>query len=101
MHVIPLPLKVIGVFSQKDLNPSNSILQSLSTQILADFAPPPDAQRKLQFYRSKEVFRDKNAWRVDGWWPCRLALSDRRLREEKLARWEKRVKEESNNVQSL
>jgi hypothetical protein len=101
MHVIPLPLKVIGVFSQKDLNPSNSTLHSLSTQILAESAPPPDAQRKLQFNRSKEVFRDKNVWRVDGLWPCRLALSDRRLREEKLTRWTKPVKEESNNMQSL
>jgi hypothetical protein len=32
MQVIPLPLKVIGVFSQKDLKPNNSTLRSFSTQ---------------------------------------------------------------------
>jgi hypothetical protein len=34
MQVTPLPLKVIGVFSQKDLNPNSSTLRSFSTQIL-------------------------------------------------------------------
>ena len=38
MHVIPLPLKVIGVFSKNDLNPSNSTLRSFSTSFLAQFA---------------------------------------------------------------
>ena len=32
MQVIPLPLNVIGVFSQNDLKPSNSTLRSFSTQ---------------------------------------------------------------------
>ena len=30
MQVMPLPLNVIGVFSQKDLKPSNSTLRSFS-----------------------------------------------------------------------
>ncbi len=42
MQVIPLPLKVIGVFSQKDLNPTNSTLRSFSTQFLA-FSAEKDA----------------------------------------------------------
>src|ERR1700728_805066 len=32
MQVMPLPLKVIGVFSQNDLKPSSSTLRSFSTQ---------------------------------------------------------------------
>jgi hypothetical protein len=39
MHVIPLPLNVIGVFSQNDLKPSNSTFRSFSTRTLAQFAP--------------------------------------------------------------
>ncbi len=38
----------------------------------------PHRQEKLQFNYLQEDFLDKNAWRVDGQWPCRLALSDRR-----------------------
>jgi hypothetical protein len=38
MHVIPLPLNVIGVFSQKDLKPDNSTLRSFSTRSLAQIA---------------------------------------------------------------
>src|ERR1700722_11496589 len=39
IQVIPLPLNVIGVFSQNDLKPSNSTLRSFSTRTLAQFAP--------------------------------------------------------------
>src|SRR5262249_24584797 len=39
MQVIPLPLNVIGVFSQNDLKPSSSTFRSFSTQTLAQFAP--------------------------------------------------------------
>jgi hypothetical protein len=38
MQVMPLPLKVIGVFSKKDLKPNNSTLRSFSTSFLAQFA---------------------------------------------------------------
>ena len=39
MQVIPLPLNVIGVFSQNDLKPRSSTLRSFSTRPLARFAP--------------------------------------------------------------
>ena len=39
MHVIPLPLNVIGVFSKNDLNPNNSTLRSFNTSSLAQLAP--------------------------------------------------------------
>src|ERR1700676_645985 len=39
MHVRPLPLKVICVFSQKDLKPTNSTLRSLSK--ISPLCPPP------------------------------------------------------------
>ncbi len=46
MHVIPLPLKVIWVFSQNDLKPSKSTLRSLSTLTLElDLSPRGDAKR--------------------------------------------------------
>jgi hypothetical protein len=38
MQVMPLPLKVIGVFSKKDLKPSNSTLRNFNKQTLAEFA---------------------------------------------------------------
>ena len=38
MHVIPLPLNVIGVFSKNDLKPKSSTLRSFNTSSLAQFA---------------------------------------------------------------
>jgi hypothetical protein len=49
MQVIPLPLKVIGVFSQKDLKPNNSTLRSFSTRCLADFASPASSAETASF----------------------------------------------------
>ena len=76
MQVIPLPLNVIGVFSQKDLKPNNSTLRSFSTSFLAQFAPSAFiGAKKLQFIDlSSEVFRDKNAGGSIQW-PFRLALT--------------------------
>ena len=42
MHVSPLPLKVICVFSQNDLNPTSSTLRSFSK--ISPLWPPPDAR---------------------------------------------------------
>ena len=39
MHVMPVPLNVIGVFSQNDLKPNSSTLRSFSTLTLAQIAP--------------------------------------------------------------
>jgi hypothetical protein len=45
MQVIPVPLKVIGVFSQNDLNPNSSTLRSFSTQSsLGSFFQPSAAE---------------------------------------------------------
>src|ERR1700722_2776737 len=44
MQVMPLPLKVIGVFSQNDLKPRSSTLRSFSTQ--PSHANPFDLQQK-------------------------------------------------------
>src|SRR5215472_7002657 len=81
MQVIPVPLKVIGVFSQKDLKPSNSTFRSLSTRYLANLAlsasSAEDASSKNSFRRLER----QKLWRVYSQWPSRLAHSDRRLRE--------------------
>src|SRR6202049_4866293 len=46
MHVSPLPLKVICVFSQYDLKPTNSTLRSLSK--ISPLRPPPSYAGSFQ-----------------------------------------------------
>jgi hypothetical protein len=41
MHVMPVPLNVIGVFSQNDLNPNNSTLRSFNTSPSRLWFPQP------------------------------------------------------------
>src|ERR1700689_5188288 len=65
MHVIPLPLNVIGVFSQNDLKPRSSTLRSFSTRPSHGSLPMRHPQKEVQFDFSLEVYRDKNVRRVD------------------------------------
>src|SRR5271155_2806505 len=82
MQVIPVPLKVIGVFSQKDLNPNNSTLRSFSTSFLAQFTHSTLVAEGASIDQSffGEISRHKR-WRVNNQGPYRLALPGRRLRE--------------------
>jgi hypothetical protein len=82
MQVIPVPLKVIGVFSQKDLNPNSSTLRSFSTSFLAQFAPRTFVAEGASIVQSffGGISRQKR-WRVNNQGPFRLALPGRRLRE--------------------
>src|SRR5579862_1224178 len=48
MHVIPLPLNVIGVLSKNDLKPSNSTLRSFSTRPSHGLLPAPQRRKKRQ-----------------------------------------------------
>jgi hypothetical protein len=65
MHVIPLPLNVIGVLSQNDLKPRSSTLRSFSTRPSHGSLPMRYPQKEVQFDFSLEVYRDKNVRRVD------------------------------------
>ena len=66
MQVIPVPLNVIGVFSQNDLKPSNSTLRSLSTRPSQDrLFRGCDQRKKLRYQVLSEVYRDKNNRRDD------------------------------------
>src|ERR1700722_5639617 len=60
MHVIPLPLNVIGVFSKKDLKPNNSTLRSFSTQPSQDSLLPLHRRKTGYFSNFRRTFRDKN-----------------------------------------
>ena len=76
MQVIPLPLNVIGVFSQNDLKPSSSTLRSFSTRSLASVrSHAPNRQKKLQFSFRRRIFETKTR-RVDingpAAWRCRI-----------------------------
>jgi hypothetical protein len=77
-----VPLKVIGVFSQKDLNPNNSTLRSFSTSFLAQFTPSALMARGASIDQTffGGMSRHKR-WRVNNQGPFRLALPGRRLRE--------------------
>ena len=91
MQVTPVPLNVIGVFSQNDLKPNSSTLRSFSTRLLAWSASSSDASRTDEAasgFCSGGISRQK---RSEGRypWPFRLALSDRRLRKNKVA-WHSR-----------
>jgi len=74
MHVIPLPLNVIGVFSQNDLKPSNSTLRSFSTRTLAQFAPLASSAGEASVYSSSGGVLRQQRWKGRYEWPCRLAL---------------------------
>jgi hypothetical protein len=82
MQVIPVPLKVIGVFSQKDLNPNSSTLRSFSTSFLAPFTPSTSMAEGASIDQTffGGISRQKR-WRVNNQGPFRLALPGRRLRE--------------------
>src|SRR5579864_2818616 len=82
MQVIPVPLNVIVVFSQNDLNPNSSTLRSFSTRPSLGYALPISAAEETSVNRfggglSRQK-RGKGRYR----WPCRLALAIRRLREQ-------------------
>jgi hypothetical protein len=74
MHVTPLPLKTICVFSQKDLKPSNSTLRSLSTLLLRNsLALPFDARKQPEFCNCQQRILRQKSWRVAVCGPSRLA----------------------------
>src|ERR1700722_13723852 len=67
MQVMPIPLNVIGVFSQNDLKPNNSTLRSFSTRFLAHFAFFAYSAEESSIYRSfvggisrQKLWRDKD-----------------------------------------
>src|SRR6202008_2719333 len=74
MHVIPLPLNVIGVFSQNDLKPSNSTFRSFSTRTLAQFAPLASSAGEASVESSSGGVLRQQRWKGRYEWPCRLAL---------------------------
>jgi hypothetical protein len=64
---MPVPLNVMGVFSQNDLKPSNSTLRSFSTRFLAHFAFFANSAEEASIYRSffggisrQKLWRDKS-----------------------------------------
>lgn len=66
MQVMPVPLNVMGVFSQNDLKPNNSTLRSFSTRFLAHFAFLANLAEESSIYRSfvggisrQKLWRDK------------------------------------------
>src|ERR1700683_3763820 len=74
MHVIPLPLNAMLVFSQNDLNPNISTFRSLSTPVLTRAAFAPSFVAAIRQYSETDcggIYRQKRA-RSNG--PCRLAL---------------------------
>jgi len=81
MQVIPLPLKVICVFSQNDLKPTSSTLRSLSKFAPLTFLPSPCAREPLPRGRAEtnsgsSVGADlrQKPWWVAQWLPSRPAL---------------------------
>jgi hypothetical protein len=77
MQVIPVPLKVIGVFSQKDLNPNNSTLRSFSTSFLAQFTPTASMAEGASIDQSLfgGISRHKR-WRVNNQGPSAWRFRD-------------------------
>src|SRR3989442_15730455 len=81
MQVIPLPLKVICVFSQNDLKPTSSTLRSLSKFAPLTLLPSPCVREPLPRGRAEtnsdsSVGADlrQKPWWVAQWWPSRPAL---------------------------
>src|SRR3984885_2403573 len=76
MQVMPLPLNVIGVFSQNDLKPRSSTLRSFSTRP-SHADPFQRAQKKgVLSELLSETDRDKTFGGIGYRWPYRLALPD-------------------------
>jgi len=69
MQVSPLPLKVICVFSQNDLNPTNSTLRSLSkiSPFMASAAVAPGERLpRIGLHQRPYLYIDRNAFRLLG-----------------------------------